>query len=70
MGVVIGWGAPKSLDFPFDIFATAEDSDFKFGVQFGFAKAHHNITPRGKYGRGPGLEELLKIWGFSLIFLQ
>ena len=26
----------------------AEASDFKFGTQLGFAKAHHKITPRGK----------------------
>jgi len=24
----------------------AEASDFKFGMQLGFAKAHHKITPR------------------------
>jgi len=38
------------LEFPFNIFATAEASDFKFSMQFGFAKAHHKITPRGKVG--------------------
>ena len=42
----------------------AEASEFKFGVQLGFAKAHHKITPRGKEGRGPKLGELPKIWGF------
>ena len=26
----------------------AEASDFKFGTQLEFAKAHHKITPRGK----------------------
>jgi len=36
--------------FPFNIFATAEASDFKFGTLIGFAKAHHKITPRGKVG--------------------
>jgi len=25
-----------------------EATDFKFGTQLGFAKAHHKITPRGK----------------------
>jgi len=25
-----------------------EASDFKFGTQLGFAKAHHKITPREK----------------------
>jgi len=38
------------LESPFNIYATAEASDFKFGVQLGFAKGHHNITPRGKVG--------------------
>jgi len=28
----------------------AEASDFKFGIQLGFAKAHHKITPREKMG--------------------
>jgi len=41
----------------------AEASNFKFGMLVGFAKAHHKITPRGKSGRGPGLEELPKILG-------
>jgi len=36
--------------FPFHISAMAEASDFKFGTQLGFAKAHHKITPRGKSG--------------------
>ena len=26
----------------------AEASDFKFGTQLGFTRAHHKITPRGK----------------------
>jgi len=34
--------------FPFNITATAEVSDFKFGKQFVFAKAHHKMTPGGK----------------------
>ena len=40
----------------------AEARHFKFGTQFGFAKAHHKITPIGKSGhsRGPGeLPEIL-----------
>jgi len=52
------------LEFPFNIFATAEASDFKLGMQLGFAKALHKITPRGKevvaLARGAP-----KIWGFS-----
>ena len=51
------------MEFPFNIFATAEASDLKFCMPLGFAKAHHKITPR-KRGRGPGLRELPKIWGF------
>jgi len=39
-------------------------------MQFFVKSAHHKITPRGKSGRYPGLEELTKIWGFPLIFLQ
>ena len=36
--------------FPFNITTTAEASDFKFGTQLGFSKAHYNITPREKSG--------------------
>ena len=54
----------KILGFPFNISATAEASNFKFGVQLRFAKAHHKITPREKSGRGPALLELPKISGF------
>jgi len=39
------------MKFSFNIFATAEASDFKFSMQFEFSKAHHEITPRGKSGR-------------------
>jgi len=38
------------LGFPFNISATSEDSDFKFGVHLGFAKGHHKITPEEKVG--------------------
>jgi len=58
------------LGFPFNISATAEATDFKFGMQLEFTKAHHKITPRGKSGRGAMLGELPKIWGFPLIFMQ
>ena len=34
---------PKILEFPFNIFVTAEDSDFKFGMQFGFSKVHQKL---------------------------
>jgi len=42
--------APQNVGAPFNISATAEASDFKFGMQLGFAKAHHKITPRQKVG--------------------
>ena len=38
------------MELPFDISATAEASEFKFGVQLRFAKSHHKITPREKVG--------------------
>jgi len=50
--------------FFLNISATAEASDFKFGTQLGFAKAHHKTTPIGKSGCGLGLGELIKILGF------
>ena len=52
------------MRFPFNISATAEASDFKFGMQLGFAKGHHQKTPRGKSGRGPRLGKLFKILKF------
>ena len=58
------------LELRFNIFATGEASDFKFGAQFGFFKAHHKITSKEKSGRGHGLGEHFKIWGSPLIFLQ
>ena len=33
-------------------------------------QAHHEITPREKSGRGPGLGDIPKMWGSPLIFLQ
>jgi len=41
---------PEIWCFPFNNFATAEAKDFKFGTQFGFAKAYYKITPRGIVG--------------------
>ena len=49
--------------FPFNISATAEASDFKFGIQLGFAKAHHKVTRRRK-GSSP------KCGGYPSIFTQ
>jgi len=69
-----GWpwarGAPQILGFPYNISATAGASDFKFGMQLGFAKTHDKIIRRknGRHGPGPG--DLPKIWGFLSIFTQ
>jgi len=60
---------PDFRSSPFNIFATAGASDFKFGRQLGFAKAHHKITPRKERGDF-GLGKLPKILGFPIIFLQ
>ena len=48
MGVAMGRGAPQNFGVPFNISATAEASDFKFGRQLGIAKGHNKITPKGK----------------------
>jgi len=37
-------GAPHYFGYPYDISATAWASDFKFGAQLGFAKAHHKVA--------------------------
>jgi len=58
------------LEFPCNISAMAETSDFKFGAQLGFAKSHHQIARRRKAGLGSGLVELPKIWGSPSIFTQ
>jgi len=39
---------PKIMRFPFNISATAEAIDFKFDIQYEFAKAYHKITPEEK----------------------
>jgi len=46
------WGRelPKIWGFPYNISATAEASDFEFGMLLYFAKGHHKITLRGKVG--------------------
>jgi len=51
---------PEIWGFPFNITATAEASDFKFGTRLGFAKAHHKITRKRKSEGGLELAELSK----------
>jgi len=58
-------GLPEIWDFLFNISATAEASNFKFGTLLGFAKAYHKITPRGKSVGSLGLGELSNILAFS-----
>ena len=64
MDVALDQGSSPKFRFPFNISATTEDSDFKFGTRRGFAMGHHKITPRGKSVCGYGLEELPKILEF------
>ena len=52
------------MGFPYNISATAGASDFKFGRQLGFAKAHDKITRRRNGRHGPGLGKLPNILGF------
>jgi len=40
----------KISEFLFNIYATADASDFKFGMQLAKPKGHHKITPRGNVG--------------------
>jgi len=58
------WNIPSFLN----IFALTA-IDFKFGMHFGFSKAHHKITPREKSGRGPGLGDCLH-WAKTVIYWQ
>jgi len=52
----VGWllKALQNFGVPYNISATVGTSDFKFGAQLGFAKAHHKTTPRGKVGVASG----------------
>ena len=63
-------GAPQYFGFPYNISATDGASDFKFGMQLEFVKAHDKITRRRKGRHGPALGVLPKIWGFPSIFTQ
>ena len=49
-------GVPQNLGIPYNIFATAGASDFKFCMPLGFVKAHDKITPGGKVGYGNSLK--------------
>ena len=73
------WGLPRAIikshlkkkwveiwGFAFNVSATAEANDFKFGIQLGLAKSHHKITPRAKGRCGLGLKDFPEILGFPL----
>jgi len=57
-------GVPRNLRLPFNIFATAEASDFKFGTAVGFVKAHQKITEE-KWGC-PWVRQALQNLGVAL----
>ena len=44
-----GGGLGLGEGFPYNISATGAVSNFKFGVQLGFANAHHKIAFRKKW---------------------
>jgi len=46
------------LGFPFNMYETAENSDFEFDTLLGFAQAHQKISPSRKSGLGPNLGAL------------
>jgi len=48
----------------------AEASDFKFGTQLGFAKAHHKIPHRRKVDVVLYCRSSEKFWGSPIIFVQ
>ena len=52
---------PKIWRFPFNIYAMAEASDFKFGTQLGFPTSSYKITLKDKNGPGPRLEAPKKL---------
>ena len=63
-------GLPKICGFPFNVCTMAEASDFKFGTQFGFAKAHYKITTIGKSGHVLELGKVAKFCGSTSIVTQ
>jgi len=62
-------GAPQNFGYPY-ISATAGASDFKFGEQLGFAKAHHNIMREERVGVALGWGSSPKFEGSPSIFTQ
>jgi len=54
---------------PFNICATTESSNFKFGMQLGLAKAHHKNHNQRKKGAWSCARKYPTYLGFPLIFL-
>jgi len=52
--VALGQGSSPKFCVPHNIYAAAGASDFKFGAQLGFAKAHHKTTPIEQVGMALG----------------
>jgi len=63
---------PNILGFFYNISTTADAIDFKMVRRLWFTKAHHiaAFSVKRKSGRDFVLEELPKLWGFPLVFLQ
>jgi len=51
-GRALGYSSSPIFGVPFNISVMAEDSDFKFGRELGFAKCNYKITPKDESGRG------------------
>jgi len=58
-------GALQNFGFPYNISATVGISDFKFGLQHGFAKAHHKNHTQKKGWAWPWARVAPKYLGFS-----
>jgi len=56
-------GISLKFGFPFNISATAEANDVKFGLQLGFAKTHRKIIPQEKWA-WPSIREAPLNLGF------
>jgi len=66
--VALCYRSSQILRVSFNIYATAEASNFKFGKQLWLAKAHHKNHQQRKSGGSLGLGKLSNIWVSPLIF--
>jgi len=71
VGVALGRGElPEIWGFLFNISATAEASDFKFGMQLGLPMPIIKSHPEEKVGVALGYGSSSKFWGSPIILLQ